>query len=132
MNLHSLLRGNRARANAFNKLSSRFFFTFFFFFFFFLKRTHSKSAESLPRVFPSNSGFSISGELGKRGRTEKKICLQKREMRRRSIPHICFQNHTLFLFLQSYIYAHIRSPKRKRNKSACRKRRTIVIVRGGK
>jgi hypothetical protein len=59
MNLHSLLRGNRARANAFNKLSSRFFFTFFFFLFF-LKRTHSKSAKSLPRVFPSNSGFSFS------------------------------------------------------------------------
>ena len=35
MNLHSLLRGNRARANAFNKRSSRFFFTFFFFLFFF-------------------------------------------------------------------------------------------------
>jgi hypothetical protein len=62
MNLHSLLRGNRARANAFNKLSSRFFFTFFFSFFFFLKRTHysKEGAKSLPRVFPSNSGFSIS------------------------------------------------------------------------
>ena len=53
MNLHSLLRGNRARANAFNKLSSRFFFTFFFFFFFFLKRTHfRKECEISPSRFP--------------------------------------------------------------------------------
>ena len=101
MNLHSLLRGNRARANAFNKLSSRFFFTFFFSFFFFLKRTHSKSAKSLPRVFPSNSGFSISRrKRKKRENGEEDLLAETRneKMRRRSIPHIYFQNPHAFSF----------------------------------
>ena len=129
MNLHSLLRGNRARANAFNKLSSRFFFTFFFFFFFFLKRTHfRKECEISPSRFPVK--FRVQHFW--RTRKERENGEEDLLAETRSIPHICFQNHTLFLFLQSYIYAHIRSPKRKRNKSACRKRRTIVIVRGGK
>ena len=51
MNLHSLLRGNRARANAFNKLSSRFFFTFFFSFFFFETNTFEE-CEISPSRFP--------------------------------------------------------------------------------
>jgi len=54
-------------------------------------------------------GIAISAYV----RGEKKI-FAKRE---KGDPlYIFTQNHTLFLFVQSYIYAHIRSPKRKRDK----------------
>jgi hypothetical protein len=58
-----------------------------------------------PRLISGYSPFSVRGE--------KKI-FAKRE---KGDPlYIFTQNHTLFLFVQSYIHAHIRSPKRKRDK----------------
>jgi len=59
-----------------------------------------------PRPISGYSHFSVC----KRGEED---FLAKRE---KGDPlYIFTQNHTLFLFVQSYIYAHIRSPKRKRD-----------------
>ena len=87
----------RTRLTTFLHVFSRFFFFF---------ETNTRECRNLSRIFRVSE---IQGRF--QGIA---IIFAKRE---RGDPlYIFTQNHTLFLFVQSYTYAHIGSPKRKRDK----------------
>ena len=87
----------RTRLTTFLHVFSRFFFFF---------ETNTRECRNLSRIFRVSE---IQGRF--QGIA---IIFAKREQ---GDPlYIFTQNHTLFLFVQSYTYAHIGSPKRKRDK----------------
>ena len=97
----------RTRLTTFLHVFSRFFFFF---------ETNTRECRNLSRIFRvSREKYVSDVTLEIQGRFQGiAIIFAKREQ---GDPlYIFTQNHTLFLFVQSYTYAHIGSPKRKRDK----------------